>query len=165
MPAWSTEIANELITLAAADSRAFTQMHLQELVYIAHGWCLALTGEPLTGDRPEALDHGPEYRRLAKALSHWGTAPVTASIPSQCTSATKSDATLANADGFSSVERDIMGRIYAEYGLLRTDQLATLTRATGTPWEEVFANGAGRRRDIPHQVIRAQFVELAAAPG
>jgi uncharacterized phage-associated protein len=62
--------------LASLRGIAFTQMHLQELVYIAHGWCLTLTGEPLTGDRPEALKHGPEYRRLADALAEYGTAPI-----------------------------------------------------------------------------------------
>jgi uncharacterized phage-associated protein len=72
MPAWSPQIANEVIRLASADGRAFDQMKLQELVYIAHGWCLAITGEPLTGDRPEALKHGPEYRRLADALAGCG---------------------------------------------------------------------------------------------
>ena len=80
MPAWSPEIANELIRLASAEGKAFDQVQLQELVYIAHGWCLAITGEPLTGDRPEALEHGPEYRRLAEALARWRLDPVTSEI-------------------------------------------------------------------------------------
>jgi uncharacterized phage-associated protein len=80
VPAWSTEIANEFIRMGASSGETFTQMHLQELVYIAHGWCLALTGEPLTGDRPEARQYGPEYRRISEALVKCGTRPVTTKI-------------------------------------------------------------------------------------
>ncbi len=45
----STEIANEFLKMNGAMGR-LTQMHLQKLVYIAHGWKLALVGEPLADD-------------------------------------------------------------------------------------------------------------------
>jgi uncharacterized phage-associated protein len=164
VPAWSPEIANELIRLSHAEGKAFDQMQLQELVYIAHGWCLAITGEPLTGDRPEALEHGPEYRRLADALARWGLDPVTSQImvAHQTGNQTKMDATASLGTELLPIERDILARIYAEYGGLRTSQLATLTRAVGTPWDHVYAYGAGKWRDIPHDLIRAQFAQIAA---
>jgi uncharacterized phage-associated protein len=151
MPAWSTEIANELIHLAQVDGKAFDQMHLQELVYIAHGWCLAITRQPLTGDRPEALKHGPDYRRLSDALVSWGIDPI---IPA-------SDRDFPRTD-LDPAERELLVRIYAEYGVLKTSQLATLTRDAGTPWEYVYAGGAGECRDIPHRLIRAQFLKFTA---
>lgn len=164
MPAWSHEIANELIKLASADGKAFDQMQLQELVYIAHGWCLAITGEPLTGDRPEALEHGPEYRRLAEALVGWGLDPVTSEIEAENNSVglSKMDATISASVELLEIEKDILARVFDDYGHLRISQLATLTRAEGTPWHQVFASGAGKRRDIPHALIRTQFVEIAA---
>ena len=164
MPAWSPEIANELIRMAAAEGKVFDQMHLQELVYIAHGWCLAITGEPLTGDRPEALEHGPEYRRLAEALARWGIEPVTLEIEvdDEHSRRSKMDATVHAQSELSPIEREVLVRIYAEYGNLQTSQLATLTRAQGTPWEQVFADGAGQRRDVPHDLIRTQFAKIAA---
>lgn len=36
MPAWSSEIANDFIRLAAKNGRPLNQMQLQELIYIAH---------------------------------------------------------------------------------------------------------------------------------
>ena len=163
MPAWSPEIANGLIRMASSDGKVFDQMQLQELVYIAHGWCLAMTGEPLTGDRPEAMDYGPEYRRLAEALASWGNAPVTSEIDLGRYRAERTEMDATNPDGSElvSTERNILAKIYSEYGGLQTSQLATLTRATGTPWDHVFAGGAGRRRDIPHLLIRAQFEKIA----
>src|SRR4051794_743511 len=80
VPGWSPEIANEFIRLAAADGRAFDQLQLQGLVYVAHGWCLAFHDQPLTGDRPEAWEFGPMYRRLADALAPYGREPVSREI-------------------------------------------------------------------------------------
>lgn len=163
MPAWSIEVANELVRMAAADGRQLNQMQLQDLVYIAHGWCLALTGEPLTGDRPEALEHGPEYRRLAIALEHFGVDPVL-----QRSKATESGRTLSQSDPIlcsarlmSDGELAILAQTYANYAPLRLGQLATLTRAEGTPWHRVFDGGRGKSRDITHGMIRDQFAEFA----
>ncbi|WP_395623267.1 Panacea domain-containing protein [Sphingomonas daechungensis] len=154
MPAWSPVIANEFIKLAAEEGRTFNQMQLQELVYIAHGWCLAIAGQPLTGDRPEAHAHGPEYRRLADALIKCGVDPVT-EIPSE------TDATLSGAAELSEFEQDIVERIYADYGKLDIRHLAIVTRAKGTPWDKVYADGVGKNRDISHTLIKAQFDDVA----
>lgn len=150
--------------MAASEGKAFTQMHLQELVYIAHGWCLALTGEPLTGDRPEALEHGPEYRRLANA--HWksGIQPIAAPSARSIHGETSSRSDANDVDGaLNATERAIMTKVYAEYGMRLTAELGVLTRADDTPWYQVYADGRGKGRDIAHRLIRDQFAKLAAA--
>ena len=164
MPGWSTEIAEEFVRLAAADGAAFSQVHLQELVYIAHGWCLALTGQPLTGDRPEAMEHGPEYRRLANALVRSGIRAVTrVEIVGAALSETKLDAVSVDAN-FHPDELAIVAQVYTHYGHLRPSELAQLTRADDTPWARVYAGGSGKGRDISHTMIRDQFAEIAAKP-
>ena len=164
MPAWSTEIANEFIWLASKEGKAFNQMQLQELVYIAHGWCLAISGQPLTGDRPEALDHGPEYRRLADALAHSGVDPLTRLVDSRAAvgKGTKTDATQCGGAELSKFEQEILERIHSIYGNLDIRKLATVTRAAGTPWYAVYNDGAGKYREIPHNLIKAQFADVAA---
>ncbi len=165
MPAWSPAIANAFIRMAAAEGKAFDQMHLQELVYIAQGWCLALTGQPLTGDRPEAFEHGPEYRRLAHALVNCGVDPVRAEIGAAGTGCKgpKTDAVLIDGNDLGTEERAILAKVYAEYGGRRTAQLTALTRAPGTPWAKVYADGVGSGRDIGHDLIRSQFAMIADA--
>ena len=86
MPAWSTDIADEFLRLAAANGERLNQLQLQDLVYIAHGWRLALSGEPLTGDRPEASETGPIYRRLANVFAGYGMDPLPSEIGAQSAS-------------------------------------------------------------------------------
>lgn len=159
MPGWSSEIADEFLRMAANEGKALTQMHLQELVYIAHGWCLALTGEPLTGDRPEALEHGPEYRRLANALWKSGIQPIAA--PSLKGTTSRVD-TNGVDDALNTTELAIVAKVYLEYGKRPTAELGVLTRADNTPWHQVYADGEGKGRDIAHRLIRDQFAKLAA---
>ena len=162
MPAWSPEIANEIIRVAAADSQAFDQIKLQKLVYIAHGWTLAMTGDPLTGDRPEAWHFGPMYRRLADALAACGRRPVTRFIPlgTAPTSRVRTE-----IDPYGSVldltERALIAQIVKDYGALSSTQLSVLTRGDDAPWTKVYRSGEGRFRDIPHALIRDQFVRIA----
>lgn len=162
MPAWSPEIANEFIKLAAKDERTLDQAQLQKLVYIAHGWCLADFGEPLTGDRPEAWEFGPVYKRLADALAHYGREGVgrEITISEIYGEASKSErVSLARVD-LEPIELTTIRRVYRVYGHFESQQLSALTQRPGTPWAQIFAAGAGSFRDIPHLSIRAQFVEL-----
>jgi len=164
VPGWSPEIANEFIWRAAQDRQAFDQLQLQGLVYVAHGWSLALRGQPLTGDRPEAWEYGPMYRRLADALAHFGQAKVTEPIVglSDALTGKTSAATLSDVD---QSETDLIADIYQNYGNLESWQLSALTRKGNTPWKQVFRDGVGKGRDIPHHLIRAQFVELLRLSG
>lgn len=159
MPAWSPDIANEFIALAARDGRAFDHMQLQKLVYIAHGWCLAASGQPLTGDRPEAWAFGPVYRRIADALGAYGRDKVTRHIPA-IGSQLSSENTHPEIDEF---EMDMIALVYSEYGRLDDAQLSALTQRPGTPWAEIFADGVGENRDVPHRLIREQFVRVTEA--
>lgn len=162
MPCWSPEIANNFIKMAADDGRSFDQLQLQALVYIAHGWCLASAGQPLTGDRPEAWQHGPTYRRIADALAVYGQAPVTREIYKSEVSkhvAFGSDDGPARSE-LDQVEAALVREIYDNYGEFESWQLSALTRGGAAPWRHVLRDGAGENRDIPHRLIRDQFVEF-----
>jgi uncharacterized phage-associated protein len=161
VPGWSPEIANEFIRVAAAEGRAFDESQLQKLVYIAHGWCLAVTGEPLTADRPEAWRAGPVYRRLAEQLKFHERGPVLRPISVHwplTTSVTKSGQIITEMDP---LELDLIRRVSRQYGCLSPSQLSILTRSEDTPWRQIYDSGRGQLREISHALIREQFVRFA----
>ena len=163
MPAWSPEIANEFIRIGRERGQAFDQMQLQKLVYIAHGWTLAYSDQPLTGDRPEAWSFGPVYRRLSDALAGYGHDPVVREIKTdefQPNWRTEMERQIAIGD-LIPFEMDTIAMVCEDYGGLDSGRLSLLTQIAGTPWAQVFADGAGEFRDIPHDLVRAQFVEFA----
>lgn len=159
MPAWSTEIANKVIAEGSRIGRAFDQIHLQKLVYIAHGWCLAMTGEPLTADRPEAWDIGPMYRRLADALTFQGRKPVLKPIGVAFPLAETTTHPGQITPKMEALELDLIRRVSTEYGGLSPSQLSILTRGDAAPWANVYKSGP--LREISHALIKEQFVEFA----
>lgn len=162
MPAWSPQIADVFVRLGRADRKGFDQLQLQRLVYIAHGVCLATIGQPLTGDRPEAWNSGPIYRRLAEALAPNGRSLIGASDHEREKNRGQEWATKASTSDLDEVELDIIVDVYQNYSDLSTYEMSALTRGRSAPWAGVFANGRGLFRDIPHRMIRDQFVEFVA---
>lgn len=161
MPAWSTEIANELIAGGACFGRSFDQIQLQKLVYIAHGWCLAISGQPLTGDRPEAWDIGPMYRRLADALAPWGREPILNAIEVPISLAGRRVVEGKIETKMGLLELDVIRRVSRKYGSLSSPQLSLLTSGAAAPWHGVHKSGVGRFQEISHALIRDQFVQFA----
>jgi uncharacterized phage-associated protein len=163
MADWSPTIANEFIRRALADESALTQMQLQKLVYIAHGWNLAINGAPLTYDAPEAWEYGPVYKELRKALRDYGRSGVEREIRNgEFVPGVFAD----DPDGVATAhlvpdETAVIDRVYRDYGKYHAFQLSALTHRDGTPWTEVYRNGAGKFDDIPNEMIRDHFVDLA----
>ena len=59
-------VANAILTAARAQGILLTPLQLAKLVYIAHGWWLAHSGQPLSPDEVQAWKYGP----LIPALYH-----------------------------------------------------------------------------------------------
>ena len=133
-------------------------MQLQGVVYIAHGWCLAMTSEALARDRPEAMGFGHEYQRLAEALASYGAAPLSRLVSEADTVA--GGATAPARANFTKMERGLIASIFSQYADLPASRMAILTRAPGSACEKIYANGGGLSCEIPHSVVRAQFLQL-----
>lgn len=151
-------IANWFIERGRLDAgRAFTPMQLQKLVYISHGWNLALNnGQRLVAEPVEAWDYGPVYPRLYSGLAKWGADGVRSPI---------------GALGAGWLERPIVPQVDAEeaqileavyegYAELNGPQLSNLTHAPGTPWTATYEPGV-RHKVIPNELIERHFRELS----
>ncbi len=166
MAAWSAEIANEFICRAAAEGRALTQMQLQKLVYIAHGWNLAITGSPLTHDAPQAWDYGPVYKDLWQALRGYGRAPVSEPIKNKDYMPGSFDTENPDSEARAQLAADevnIIDRVFRDYSKFHAFQLSALTHKDGTPWTKVYAGGQGKFDSIDSDQIKEHFVGIATS--
>ena len=144
------EIANEFLRLAQEDGVPLTQMQLQKLVYLAHGYSLAIEGEPLVEDNVEAWDYGTVFRPLWDALRQYGGAPVRR--PIRWGSGKEVNVRLTPS------ERAIVEKVWATYGRYPAFKLSALTHDPDGPWKRHYIRG--ENRVIPNDSIRAYFLGL-----
>jgi uncharacterized phage-associated protein len=163
MPNYRPEaLANRFLELAG--SQGLTQLQIQKLVYIAHGWTLAITGEPLTSTEPEAWDRGPVYRDLRSKISHIGSNRLTRRIHENddnpfavFASENRGREITAN---LNETEEEIISLVWNRYGHLHGFTLSDLTHEPNTPWHNVY-HRRGRNAAISNDEIEEHYSALA----
>lgn len=132
-----------------------TPMQLLKLVYIAHGWNLAINNRPLIRDRIEAWRYGPVVPNLYHDLKQWGNTPVEQPLP----------VPVSGTGNLSPEEREIVDEVLNAYGDLSGMQLSNLTHASDTPWHQVYFEEGGQDTDhapIANDLIKQHFMDLAS---
>ena len=157
-------IANEF--LQRPDGRGLTQMQLQKLVYISHGWCLAITGQPLTIEMPQAWDYGPVYPELYDHTKYFGKSAIGRPITPDDERAARffgseKRSTPPYRAQLDATERQIVEYVWQRYGGLSGGRLSALTHQPGTPWSQTFDDGRGKNDEIGNDLIRAHYRAMA----
>lgn len=163
MAAHSTAVANKFLEMAAASGKSLTQMQLQKLVYIAHGWSLAINDEPLTSDIACAWDYGPVYPDLWEALRGHGRQPIERRIRVKDfgIGAFSENAETEIAGSFTEKQSALMSKVFESYGGFHAFQLSAMTHEDGTPWYQVFVEQGRKRGEILNAKIKEHFIDLA----
>ncbi len=142
----SHAIANAFISIAEKENKKLTNMQIQKLVFIAHGYCLALLGEPLFYHNAHAWQWGPVIPKLYKSLQKYGNYHVDASVDAQ-------DSLLEEDVKFNLVEA-----IYKNYSHYSGSELSALTHQENTPWSITWSKD--RFGIIPNNIISAHYKKL-----
>ncbi|HBB95389.1 MAG TPA: hypothetical protein DC054_08350 [Blastocatellia bacterium] len=142
-------VANELVRIAGAKGRTLTNMQLQKLVYIAHGYSLAILQKPLIKQIVEAWRYGPVVPDLYHALRQYGNGVVNSPI------------NILPAEELSETDKALLASVESAYGRFTGPQLSTMTHREGTPWREVYRPNAFFNNDvIPDSLIKEHYVRL-----
>lgn len=160
----SRAVANYFLKGAQDRGLSLTPMHILKLVYIAHGWHLALYDRPLISDRIEAWSYGPVIPALYHAVKRFGNQEITAAISELQIEKLKREEFGVKFDGPT---RQFLDRILEVYGNLEAFQLSSLTHAEGTPWHSIniIEGGVALGPGIPNNLIQEHFKQLAAQNG
>ncbi|MDX9702373.1 MAG: DUF4065 domain-containing protein [Candidatus Auribacterota bacterium] len=156
----SRTVANTLLEIAKNRNISITPMKLQKLVYMAHGWYLAITGKELIFDPIEAWQFGPVIRDLYSMTKHYGNQPITSEIEDLFPDIE------TNKIGYPKIEdptvKKFLGKIFDAYGEFTAYQLSALTHQKGTPWYDTWNDS--ERADYPiiqNELIKKHFEKLA----
>ncbi|MEN2785816.1 Panacea domain-containing protein [Sphingomonas qilianensis] len=146
-------VANAVLDEARVQGKSLTIMQLLKLVYIAHGWSLALLKAPLVDQQPEAWQHGPVFPSVYREFRRFGSQPI-----------------VGNAVGpfgmvptakLSSQQSAVIQSVVKSYGDMHAFSLSRITHEPGTPWSQTYRGGLGNSDEIPNAIISEHYTKLA----
>lgn len=125
-------VANYFIDAARLEAEEMTQMKLQKLVYIAQGWHLAISGEPLISDNIEAWKFGPVIRSLHSASSPYGRSTIREPLrplfhPTNAPLEVRDELTLR-----------FLSQVWSIYKKYSAFQLSMMTHQPDSPWSQTY---------------------------
>lgn len=139
------QVASRFIILGMRAGVPLTHMQLQKLTYIAHGFHLAIKGQPLLNVPVSAWRYGPVIPSLYDAFKNYGRYGITMP-PTGC------------ADSFDSDARMIIDGVYGAYGSNDGRTLSELTHRVGTPWSNTYDELT--TTIIPDEAIKTYYLGL-----
>lgn len=157
MPYSSVAIANHFIMAGLEEDAPITPMKAQKLVYIAHGWYLGNTGNPLISDTVQAWEYGPVIPILYHEAKIFKNRPIDSAI--SLWDGQEEEARHPWINRANPVSK-YLDNIWSAYKSLSAGQLSTLTHQKGTPWWIVYHDRDGKNRrnvEIPNQLIEDHY--------
>ncbi len=146
-------VANAVLEEAEAQGKPLTIMQLLKLMYIAHGWALALLKAPLVNEEPEAWQHGPVFPSIYREFRRFGSQRISGLASGPFGSVPHAD--------LSEPQRSVVRSVVHNYGDMHAFALSRMTHEVGTPWFVTYKNGDGASDDIPNAIIAEHYTKLA----
>ena len=144
-----------------------THLQVQKLVYISHGFMLAIHDRPLFFDDVEAWSRGPAIPSIYGAFERWGSdvigntpppppPPPAATSSSPCTPPPPPPP----PKQFDDEERKVIDSVYENYDKFSGYRLSDIARNTGgeldTPWAQCYESG-GENTVIDNGLIKQYY--------
>lgn len=149
------DVAYKMLKLASAQGIQLSNLQLQKLVYIAHGYYLGITGKPLLIEHVEAWRYGPVVNSIYSEFRNFGNRKISPVMEHR-----------------SDVDKDrdaeyILNGVLTLYGDLSAIQLVDLTHQKGTPWSSVWSEETSSSFSsdvIPNDLIKEHFERVLRNP-
>ena len=146
----------KLLQLAKKKGIELSNLQVQKLVYIAHGYTLALTGKPLIEDTVQAWKYGPVLHDVYHKLKVHGRDKVP----------TENIEDISFEPEFSAEEISCMEGVLNLYGEDTPGSLISITHQDDTPWSYAWVKReAGEKfTAIRDEDIKAHYRKVITAP-
>lgn len=153
-------IANFFVKKGIDVGEPITQMKVQKLVYISHGWYMAATNRPLISSVVEAWKFGPVIPELYHALKAYGNEPITNLILIGSQSFQR---ILNEIRDIKDEDRQFLEKVWSIYGKFTAIYLSELTHQKDTPWDKVASScdyELPMNKDIDNDLIKEHYYSL-----
>ena len=149
-------VANYFLKKARKSGRSLTQMKLYKLVYLAHGFHLAILDTPLINEMIEAWEYGPVVPTLYQEFRRFGSRKITSKAKRFNPETFKKEPVPLIPKRSNAAQCvDYTWKLYKNYSAL---ELSRLTHLTGSPWFETVTEFKGiMNPDIPNDKIKDYF--------
>jgi uncharacterized phage-associated protein len=121
-------------------------MKIQKLVYLAHGWNLALHGSPLIKQDVEAWPYGPVIRSLYDQFKKYRASPITEKAYAP-----------EGTEPLDGNAKRLVEAVWSKYRPYSAIQLSMFTHEPGYAWDLTIKD-RGPYSTIPNEIIRDEFV-------
>lgn len=156
----AASIANAFLSRSFRDKNGITPMKIQKLVYLAHGYSLALQQTPLVDEFFEAWKFGPVLPSLYHECKKYNFDPINDYLRDyNYISYDKNPASVPD-DG---VVNQIIDFVWSNYGSVSPIQLSGWTHEKGGPWDTVITENNGviyRNQEINNKLIEEYFNKM-----
>ena len=158
-------IANFFLDIAKENKVQITPLKMQKLVYISHGWHLALSnGQPLVNDEhAEAWEYGPVFPSLYHEIKEYGKDPIKEYATELVWKKDSFDFSLfvPNVREDDVDIHNFLNKIWEVYGNFTALQLSDMTHKLNTPWQKTWQENKGMKNThIPNELIHTYYGEL-----
>lgn len=159
MENYALSIANYFIDLAKRDKKPIRPLKLMKLVYIAHGYILALLDKPTEGtklEKVQAWQYGPVFPSVYYSFKQYGRNPIDrkTTVFDFSKIGTEEDLevvpTLKDKD-----EKAVCDFVWKKYGIYTDSTLVSILHADGTPWKQVYK--PGMNKEIPDSLTKSHY--------
>ena len=160
-------VANYFLSLAKKEGKALNPMQVQKLVYFAHGWYLAIFGQPLIKEDVQAWSWGPVIPSLYHAFKKFGNGPIEEPASESIFAGMKfqiKEPSIEDMPNAAERERTktFLDRVWQVYSHFTGIQLSNLTHQDDSPWKIALDQSRNARGTvIPSELIREYFSRQA----
>lgn len=152
----AVDVAYRMLQLAKEKDILLSNLQLQKLVYIAHGYLLAWKEKPLFDDEVSAWKYGPVIHEVYNQFKNYGADKINVENVELV------------AVGFHDDDIDeTLNGVLDLYGKHDAVTLVNLTHAEKTPWDKIWNKENGKRQlftEIPTQLIKNHYRQVISDP-
>lgn len=152
----AVDVAYRMLQLAKTKELQLSNLQLQKLVYIAHGYLLAWKEKPLFAEEVSAWKYGPVIHEVYNQFKDYGADKIN----------------IDNIDlvavGFQDDDIDeTINGVLDLYGKHDAVTLVNLTHAEKTPWDKIWNQQQGNQQlfaEIPTELIKNHYRKVISDP-